>query len=129
MKKHVYEIDENGHIKGIHVAGFDEDGSCTEELAENIVTIDPPNGLYSARWTGTDWIEDMPQAEIDALNTPAIEQQIESLKMRLSENDYKIIKCSEYQLTGQSLPYNIIALHAERQALRNQINVLEALLV
>jgi hypothetical protein len=39
--------------------------------------------------------------------------------------DYKIIKCSEYQLAGKELPYDITELHAERQALRDEINKLE----
>lgn len=68
MLKQVYEINENGYLQEIQVAEFDEQGNCTEELAENIVTTDIPQGLYRAKWTGTEWIEDMPQAEIDALN-------------------------------------------------------------
>jgi hypothetical protein len=56
-------------------------------------------------------------------------QEIISLKSELSETDYKIIKCSEYQLAGLPLPYDIQALHTERQALRDQINSLEDVLV
>jgi len=56
------------------------------------------------------------------------ETEIERLKAELAETDYKIIKCSEYQLAGQPLPYDIQALHTERQALRDQINQLEATL-
>lgn len=55
--------------------------------------------------------------------------EIESLKMQLESTDYKIIKCSEYQLLGEELPYNIAELHSERQALRDRINELEASLV
>jgi hypothetical protein len=51
--------------------------------------------------------------------------EIESLKLQLQETDYKIIKCSEYQLAGQDLPYDIHTLHTERQALRDRINELE----
>ena len=53
------------------------------------------------------------------------EQQIAELKSQLDATDYKIIKCSEYQLAGVELPYDIAALHAQRQALRDQINELE----
>ena len=42
----------------------------------------------------------------------------------LSATDYKIIKCSEYQLAGVALPYDIVALHTQRQALRDQIAAL-----
>ena len=56
---------------------------------------------------------------------PSVEQQIAFLKLELSSTDYKIIKCSEASLVGEELPYDIVALHAERQAIRNQINELE----
>ena len=56
------------------------------------------------------------------------ERQIADLKVQLTETDYKIIKCSEYQLAGQELPYNIQALHTDRQVLRNRINELETAL-
>ena len=53
------------------------------------------------------------------------EEQIAALKEQLSSTDYKIIKCSEASLVGEELPYDITALHAERQAIREQINALE----
>ena len=56
---------------------------------------------------------------------PTVKQQIEALKQQLSSTDYKIIKCSEAQLLGEELPYDIASLHAERQALRDKINELE----
>ena len=51
---------------------------------------------------------------------------INQLKSELEATDYKIIKCSEYQLAGLEAPYNVAELHAERQALRDKINTLEA---
>ena len=51
--------------------------------------------------------------------------QIAELKAQLSATDYKVIKCSECQLLGQEMPYDVTALHAERQAIRDQINILE----
>jgi len=59
-------------------------------------------------------------ARISALNA-----QIASLKETLDSSDYQIIKCYEYSLLGFELPYDIEALHEERQALRDQINALE----
>ena len=56
---------------------------------------------------------------------PAAEEQIAELKSELSATDYKIIKCSEAQLVGETLPYDVASLHAERQALRDNINALE----
>lgn len=56
---------------------------------------------------------------------PKILEQISKFKVELTETDYKIIKCSEYQLAGLELPYDVAILHTERQALRDKINILE----
>ncbi len=56
-------------------------------------------------------------------------QEIEALKTQLAETDYKIIKCFEYQLAGLEMPYDIVALHTERQSLRDRINELETTLI
>ena len=48
--------------------------------------------------------------------------EIDYLKEKLAETDYKIIKSYEYQLAQLELPYNITELHSERQALRDKIN-------
>ena len=50
---------------------------------------------------------------------------IESLKSELQESDYKVIKCAEAMAVGGEMPYNMTALHNERQALRDKINELE----
>lgn len=123
MKFLVYRIDENGY--------YVEPMEATDEttLTDDLVTIAPPNGLYRAKWTGTEWVEDMTQKEIDELNKPTAEQEIASLKSELEQTDYKIIKCSEYQLANLELPYDIQILHIERQALRDRINELELTLV
>lgn len=59
--------------------------------------------------------------------TPEEQKQarIAELKQQLADTDYKIIKCSEYSLAGLDLPYDIVELHATRQALRDEINQLE----
>lgn len=59
---------------------------------------------------------------IEALKTKF---EIDILKKQISASDYKVIKCHEYALVGKELPYDIEALHAERQALRDKINELE----
>lgn len=53
------------------------------------------------------------------------EPTIDDLKQQLNSTDWKIIKCYEYQLIGEELPYNILELHTERQRLRDSINNLE----
>lgn len=40
----------------------------------------------------------------------------------LADGDYKVIKCMEAFLCGEPLPYDIAALRAERQALRDKVN-------
>ena len=56
---------------------------------------------------------------------PSAEEQIAALKAALSATDYQVIKCGEYQMAGLETPYDAAALHARRQALRDQINELE----
>ena len=51
--------------------------------------------------------------------------QIADLKAQIAASDYKVIKTYEYTLLGEQAEYDMEAVHAERQALRDQINVLE----
>nr|DAZ27087.1 MAG TPA: protein of unknown function (DUF5320) [Caudoviricetes sp.] len=52
--------------------------------------------------------------------------QINDLKKRIAASDYKVIKTYEYTLLGEQTEYDMETVHAERQALRDQINELEA---
>ena len=56
---------------------------------------------------------------------PTIQDQINALKKELESTDSKIIKCSECQLLGQDMPYDVAELHEQRQAIRDEINALE----
>lgn len=69
MKKQVYEINEEGLLQGIHVTQFDDEGNPVEDLPSNVITLDIPQGLYRPKWNGTEWLEDMLQADIDALRS------------------------------------------------------------
>ena len=51
--------------------------------------------------------------------------QINDLKAQIAASDYKVIKTYEYTLLGEQTGYDMEAVHAERQALRDQINTLE----
>lgn len=51
--------------------------------------------------------------------------EIERLKSELQESDYKVIKCAEALTIGAVMPYDVVSLHKERQALRDKINELE----
>lgn len=57
-----------------------------------------------------------------------IMRNIAALKETLKSSDYQIIKCYEYALNDLDLPYDVAELHLGRQALRDQINELEATL-
>lgn len=67
--------------------------------------------------------------EIKAVPAPTEEEtkqaRIAELQSQLASTDYKIIKCSECQLAGVELPYDIVELHTARQALRDEINELQ----
>lgn len=52
--------------------------------------------------------------------------EIERLKSKLQESDYKVIKCAEAICLNAELPYNMTELHKVRQALRDKINELES---
>lgn len=56
---------------------------------------------------------------------PTAEDKIRELKTLLASTDYQIIKCSECQLLGQDMPYDVAELHEQRQAIRDKINKLE----
>lgn len=62
-----------------------------------------------------------------------VQKKMNEIIKTLSDSDYKIIKCYEMQLVGitalSDLPYDVIALHAERQKLRDEYNELEQKLV
>lgn len=53
------------------------------------------------------------------------QQKIWELKAKLSETDYKVLKCTEASLLGQELPYDLDAVVSERDGWRAQINELE----
>lgn len=69
-------------------------------------------------WYLAGYAPEKPQEEKD-------KEEIASLKDELAATDYKIIKCSEYNLAGAALPYDIAELHTKRQLLRDRINELE----
>lgn len=58
-------------------------------------------------------------------DTAAIKVQIDQLKAIIANLDYMVIKCYEYNLVDKPLPYDISALHEERESLREQIRALE----
>ena len=108
------------------------DGSLYAEVGENhklivINQVDAFNqGLpaieFDMAWNGDlyekGYAPSKPEDEVK-------QERIAELKAQLDSTDYKIIKCSECSLAGVELPYDIAELHAQRQAIRDEINELE----
>lgn len=57
-----------------------------------------------------------------------VEDEINRLKTKLAESDYKVLKAYELSLLNLSFEYDMPSVHAERQAIRDEINELETLL-
>ena len=76
-----------------------------------IVEIEPDNGER--------------RFEIKSCEAPLM-AVIDELRARITETDYKVLKCYEYSLCGKELPYDIAKLHEERQSLRDEINRIES---
>lgn len=82
----------------------------------------PIDNVTKFAWTN----EDFEEVQMYIPNrVKSAKEQINELKAQLSATDYKIIKCSECQLVGKEMPYDVATLHEERQAIRDQINQLE----
>lgn len=83
-------------------------------IERGVVTCIEDNATARAAW------------KVTPTPKPTKEEQIAALKAQLSASDYKVIKCAECSLAGLPTPYGIVSLNAERQAIRDQINALEA---
>ena len=72
------------------------------------------------------WIKVEPtQPSEEELAAQARAAEVENLKMQLAESDYKVIKIAECVACNLPMPYDAEALHSERQAIRDRINLLE----
>lgn len=101
-------------------------------LPANCTLIEPPEAKegFDIVWNGDAW--EYKEQEKEKEPEPYVptekektQQEIWELKEKLSETDYKILKCSEASLLGQELPYDLDAVVSERDGWRAQINELE----
>lgn len=100
----------------------------------NSTLVEPPYynpETSTCYWNGSAWVvETIVEPEEPAEPEPTEEElrqlEILTLKGKLAADDYKIIKCAEYTAAGRELPYDIEELNAARDALRAEINALEA---
>ena len=116
MKKLTYKI-------GGYTAVYNPETEEVEQrlsIAEVIVNNPTDEEITSAAeiaYNGEYTIED------DGVE-PTTAEKIAELKNQLAATDYKVIKCAECQMLGQEMPYDVAELHAERQAIRDEINKL-----
>ena len=101
-------------------------------LPADCTLIEPPEAKdgFDIVWSGDAWEykeQEKPKEEEPYVPTEKekMQREIWELKEKLSETDYKILKCSEASLLGQELPYDLDAVVSERDGWRAQINELE----
>lgn len=115
MKKYAKIINEKTHEVQIGVG-------CPDEYYIEIGMMEMDvEQSYDGKWYVAGYAPAKPEPTPEEIK----QQHIAELKQELNDTDYKIIKCSEYSLAGLDLPYGIAALHAQRQAIRDEINQLE----
>ena len=123
-------FDEKGYVNSFTI---DESG-CFEDESNVVILPNPEDEAHFVEYymhynkDGFDQAHfeaAMAQKELEQAKAEA-QAQIDELKAQLASSDYKVIKCMEAQLAGEKMPYNIEAIHAERQAIRDLINALEA---
>ena len=101
-------------------------------LPADCTLIEPPEAKegFDIVWSGDAWEykeqekEKEPEPYVPTAKEK-MQHEIWELKEKLSETDYKILKCSEASLLGQELPYDLDAVVSERDGWRAQINELE----
>lgn len=63
--------------------------------------------------------------QADRVPSKPVRVQIEQLKTKLDETDYRVLKCWEAEKLGKEPPYNVIELCQEREFIRERIRKLE----
>ena len=124
MKQRYAKLDEHGRVQ-FRVFESDEDalnaGFLPYEETEKPST---PEGEIPHNYTRT--YEEQSGKIVLVWKAYPNYEAIAELKKLLASTDYKVIKCQEISLIGGEMPYDVEALHAERQEIRNEINRLEA---
>lgn len=65
------------------------------------------------------------EEELREMERAQVMCEINALKEELASSDYKVAKIAECGALGLPMPYDVEALHKERQAIRDRINELE----
>lgn len=87
------------------------------------------HGKVVEKWVEVDEAQEQAtepsEEEIKAMEMAQAYGEINVLKEELASTDYKVAKIAECGALGLPMPYDVEALHRERQAIRDRINELE----
>ena len=139
-----YGYIEDGYLRAIEIKPTiynrkREDGTVEEQIAElpeswkpvelidesQMISDDENYIIVAIPYDAGDCIKFRYERKFDRQR---IKAEIAALKDSLASTDYRVTKCYEASLLGNTLPYDIVQLHSERQQTRDKINELEALL-
>jgi hypothetical protein len=124
--KYVYlKLDENGNIFGIF---YDEQNEHDKKIELTDIEFEHFNeNMFFYKYVNNNLVYDESLKNLNSINekNEKINNEIGLLKTKLTETDYKIIKCYEAFMLQQPLPYNLEELSAQRDAWRAEINQLE----
>ncbi len=83
--RQLYRINENGYYIEPVILKKDK------HIPDDCIVERPPNGLYRAKWTGAEWIEDMTEEEINAIkNRPRELSEIDIMRNYQLDLDFRI---------------------------------------
>jgi hypothetical protein len=114
MDKQVSRIDGKGFF--VEPVIVDENDPLGLDLIETPV----PEGLYKPKWNGTQWIEVLPQEEVDVLKKRQ-EDMNKAIEYRkyLAETDWYVMRKLE---TGQEIPPDVEAKRQEAHEFLSNYN-------
>ena len=94
MRKHIYEVNDDGFIKEIYLGEFDNEGNLISPKG-NFITTDLPQPLpfYKPKWNGAEWVEGATQEEINELTKP--QQTQPTLEQRIADLEDTILTLLE----------------------------------
>ena len=119
MEKYTLNLDTNNYV--LSIAHTPNDNIELDLSEYDLTHLNAYKLVDGALVLDEDKLAEMLAAEKKAVN----DVEITRLKAEIAATDYQIIKCSECQLLGKDMPYDVAELHAQRQAIRDEINALE----
>jgi hypothetical protein len=124
--KYVYlKLNENGEIFGIF---YDEKNEHDKKIELTDIEFEHFNeNMFFYKYINDRLVYDEGLKDLNSISekNQKINNEISLLKRKLTETDYKIIKCYEASMRQKPLPYDIDELSEQRDAWREQINELE----